>query len=131
MKPITLSLALSLPLALAAVAAPASAAPVPSHQPVRVDMTYRHDFRIAQQLRGEIFRLDRQIERGIAMHRIDRREAAKLYRDVDTLKVALARAERGGVDRFEARNLQFRIDQVRFKLDRDLRDGGAFGRFHR
>lgn len=127
MKPLKLSLALSLPLALAAIAAPAAAATDFGRHAEPAAWNQRGDHAglrsgMAGQLRADIARLDRRIDRAQAQHRISPREAAGLHRDVNGLERTFASFARGGIDRSEARALQLRIDRVERALAREGRD---------
>ncbi|MFM5954724.1 MAG: hypothetical protein ACKOPE_10565 [Novosphingobium sp.] len=127
MKPLKLSLALSLPLALAAVAVPASAAPNFDRHDNRTEWNQRGDAGQVQALTAQLHQIDRQIDRGLATHRLDRREASQLQRQVGQLNREIGLAQRGGLDRFEMRNLQQKITGLRFRLDRQLNDFNGRG----
>ena len=138
MKPFKLSLALSLPLALAATAVPASADPVfdrhqaPSGWNQRDDYRgdyrgeyrgdYRGDYGQVNALRMQLGQLGRQVDRGIQLRRLSPREAFGLRSDLRQLDREVGFALHGGLNRFEMRSLQRRIDFLRMKLDRQLHD---------
>lgn len=129
MKPIKLSLALSLPMALAAVAAPASAAPEMHREPLHQAAYVNHgNGGIARSIRADIARLDRQIDRAVAMRRLSGHEAFGLRRDVDRLQYQFVGFMRGGLTGREARTMQFRIDKVERDLARQMHNfDGHFG----
>ncbi|MBD3730048.1 MAG: hypothetical protein IE933_10110 [Sphingomonadales bacterium] len=102
-----------------AVAAPASAAHIDNS---------RFDTGRAQ--RTEIAQLDRQVDAALYRHQIDRREAAQLGTKVDRLEVTWRQYARGGFTRGELKALDARIDQVKWQLAKEIRDGkhDSYGR---
>lgn len=99
--------ALAATLAIA-VAAPASAAP---------------RFENGQALRSEIAQLDRQVDRALYRHQIDRREARLLERKVDRLQHTWRSYARGGFTRAELRQLDKQVDTVKWQLAKEIREG--------
>ncbi|MEZ5742376.1 MAG: hypothetical protein R3D89_01260 [Sphingomonadaceae bacterium] len=114
------TLALPAILAAAAVGAvPASAAPQQQNgwHNSRDARVHYASFGQASDLRRDIARLDYNIDRALARHKISWREARGLKRDVDQLQRQMMRAQRGGLTRYEARAIEARIT----RLDRELR----------
>lgn len=74
------------------------------------------------ELRQEINRLDRQIDRAEARRTISQREARQLDHQVDRLEHAFRHYARGGFTRYELASLDNGIDRVRIQLREERRD---------
>lgn len=122
MKPIKLALAIPLALAGAAVPALAHADPAGYGFGHQAGWDQRGNRGQTQMLRSQLFQLDRQIDRGQSMRRLTPREAYGLRSDLMQIDRQIAFAQRGGLDRFEQRMLQQKIDMLRLKLDRRMHD---------
>lgn len=124
MKPIKLAITLSLALASAAVPALAQAqsAGYGYGQQQQYGNAYRGDRGQVNALNQQLVQLDRQIGRAQAMRQLSPREAYGLRGELNRLNREVAYASRGGLDRGEMRGLQQRIDQLRFRVERNRND---------
>ncbi|MGB7655076.1 MAG: hypothetical protein WBL74_06315 [Novosphingobium sp.] len=124
MKPIKLAITLSLALASAAVPALAQAQSAGyGYGQQQYGNAYRGDRGQVNALNQQLFQLDRQIGRAQAMRQLSPREAYGLRGELNQLNREVAYASRGGLDRGEMRNLQQKIERLRFKVERNSRDG--------
>ena len=93
-------------------------------------------FGSGNQLRRDISRLDRQIDRAQSRHVISGREAVSLQSRVRTLDATWRAYARGGFTRAETRSLDNRIDRLkrdfaRQATDRNGRAGNRYDQRHR
>ena len=123
MKPIKLAITLSLALASAAVPAVAQAQSAGyGYGQQQYGNAYRGDRGQVNALNQQLVQLDRQIGRAQAMRQLSPREANGLRSELNRLNREVAYASRGGLDRGEMRGLQQKIDQLRYKVERNRND---------
>lgn len=80
-------------------------------------------------LRDRAYRLGQRIDRAAYNGRISRREAGNLHWQLGEYQRLEWRYSRGGLSRWEYRDLSDRLDRIQYELREDRRDGGRRDRW--
>jgi len=110
---------------LAAVAAPAAA------QPYGYGQGYGQNYGQGQgynqngynQFERRLDRLEQRLERGIQNGQITRREAFRVRQDIRQLQIIENRYARNGISRYEAQDLENRLNILQQRIRYERRDG--------